>query len=87
MKYICFLCILIFATSCWAPRCPIRSCMVRVEHRHGELSGTFGGKILIPNKMHYPWDKQKGEKNPNAKAFEKDKQKRKIRKRFPWEKW
>jgi hypothetical protein len=61
--------------------------MVRVEHQHGELSGIFGGKVLLPNKFHYPWDKQKGEKNPNAKGFEKDKQKRKIRKRFPWEKW
>ncbi len=80
----------ILTSSCWAPRCPVRSCMVRVEHRHGELAGIFGGKVIVPNKMHYPWDKEKGDKDPNMK-FGKDgkevRKKSKIRKRFPWEKW
>lgn len=82
--------LLLFTQSCWAPRCPLVGCRVgRVEHRHNELGGVYGGKSLIPPKIHYFWDKEKskGESLNNKGGVGPDGKKRKKFKRLmPWEK-
>jgi hypothetical protein len=76
-------------SSCWAPRCPIKTCHVRHEHQHGDLvTGVFSDRYLYPPRIHFLWDSKKGTLNPDAKfeGAESRKQK-KMRKKFPWERW
>jgi hypothetical protein len=81
--------IVLFCTSCWAPRCPMDTCNVRMEHRHDDLvTGVFSGRYLYPPRLHFLWDKDKGEANPDTKfKGEGGRSKRKLRKKFPWERW
>ncbi|MFN3850555.1 MAG: hypothetical protein ACK4NY_14055 [Spirosomataceae bacterium] len=83
-RSIFYILLVLSISSCWAPRCPVRSCQVKVEHRHGELKGIFGSKSVIPGQIHFLWDGKKSEKNPNA--WDKNPN-RKARKKFPWERW
>ena len=81
-----------FLSSCWAPRCPDKTCRVRMEHRHSDkVSGVFMGRTqILPPRMHYLWDKDKGERNPDTKTLPSggdSRQSRKLRKKFPWERW
>jgi hypothetical protein len=83
--------ILIFAvvsmSACWAPRCPMKTCHVRMEHQHKDLvTGVFAGRYLYPPKIHFLWDINKGEKIPDAVLAPKSGN-RKARKKFPWERW
>ena len=79
----------IFCSSCWAPRCPIDTCSVRLEHRHSSLvSGTFSGKdrLYMPT-MHFLWDK-KSQNAVDTEFVPGGKTKRqKSRSKFPWERW
>jgi hypothetical protein len=90
MKNILALFLILALGSCWAPRCPMDRCRVRMEHVHGDqVSGIFSGRKLHKPVMHYPWDKNKGEKNPDT-SFQPDgpsRKQKKARKKFPWEKW
>jgi hypothetical protein len=90
MKILYFLFIITLLSSCWAPRCPMDTCRVRMEHRHDDLvSGVFSGRSLHPPKIHFLWDKNKGTANPNTdfKANAPSRKERKLRKKFPWERW
>lgn len=75
-------------SGCWAPRCPINSCLVDFEHVHGShVSGVFSGRNpLHPPKVHFLWDKDKGELNPDT-DLETVPGRKKLRKKFPWERW
>ncbi|MCA0362971.1 MAG: hypothetical protein LCH67_02940 [Bacteroidetes bacterium] len=78
----------LFLSSCWAPRCPMESCHIKMEHRHStQVSGTFSGKSLtaVP-RIHFLWDSEKGEKITETGTVPKT-SKRKMRKKFPWERW
>jgi hypothetical protein len=90
MKYMAFIFLFFVCAACWAPRCPMDTCHVRQEHVHSDLViGVFMGRYLYPPRIHFLWDANKGETNPDTK-FQADgtsKSKRKLRKKFPWEKW
>ena len=86
--------LLFLLSSCWAPRCPDKTCHVRMEHIHDDkVSGIFTGRTqILPTRIHYLWDKDKGEKNPDTKTLPNngggnDRKSRKLRKKFPWERW
>lgn len=88
---ILFLFLVLVLASCWAPRCPINSCHVKFEHVHGDyVSGVFSGKhILYPPKIHTPWDGGRGEASPDTelKTSPGGGKRKKLRKKFPWERW
>lgn len=75
-------------SGCWAPRCPVDTCLVEFEHVHAShISGVFSGKNpLHPPKVHFLWDKNKGEVNPNM-DLKTVPGRKKLRKKFPWERW
>lgn len=76
-----------FSTSCWAPRCPVDTCLVKFEHVHSDyVNGIFSGKKLYPPKVHFLWDKNKGENNPDT-DLKTTPGRKKLKKKFPWEKW
>ncbi|NBA87413.1 hypothetical protein GVN16_16685 [Emticicia sp. CRIBPO] len=90
MKNIILLLLILFCvTSCWAPRCPMKTCRVKQEHFHeDQVSGVFMGRGLYPPRIHYLWDKDKGEANPDTEFQPSTGVKRKkLRKKFPWERW
>ncbi len=89
MKNIAIIILIFCCSSCWAPRCPISTCRTTLEHQHGDLvTGVFRGKNEITPKVHFLWDKNKGEKNPNTDfKASGGPSKRQVRKKFPWEKW
>lgn len=68
-------------TSCWAPRCPMKSCHVTFEHKH-EGSNYRGGSFITARK-HWIWERWGGKKEFNGK---KDKSgKTKYKKLLPGE--
>ena len=80
--------VLFALNSCWAPRCPVDTCHVKMEHRHSALvSGVFSGKYLYPPRIHTFFDGNKGENNPDTKFSPTGTSKRKLKKKFPWERW
>ncbi|MGR3809130.1 hypothetical protein [Jiulongibacter sp. NS-SX5] len=79
-----------FLSSCWAPRCPMDTCRSKYEHQHSDLvSGVFSPRYGVPHKVHFLWDKDKGEENPDTEfeASESGKKRKKAKKRYPWERW
>ncbi|KPM49258.1 hypothetical protein [Jiulongibacter sediminis] len=80
-----------FLSSCWAPRCPMDTCRSKYEHRHDDLvSGVFSPRFGVPHKMHFLWDKDKGEENPDTEfvpGSNSGGKKKKPKKRYPWERW
>lgn len=90
MKYLIVILSSLIMASCWAPRCPMNTCGVRMEHTHSDqVSGVFSGRLLHPPRLHYLWDKNKGEANPET-GFQPDgltRKQKKARKKFPWERW
>ena len=87
MKKLLIIFLFFSMSSCWAPRCPMATCHVRMEHQHGDLvSGVFSGRYLYPPKIHFLWDKNKGEAVPDAVLAPKGGN-RKAKKKFPWERW
>jgi hypothetical protein len=86
-----WMCLLVMGllSSCWAPRCPMETCRSKYEHSHSDqVAGVFSPRYGVPFKMHFLWDIDKGESNPNTE-FEPgtDNKKQKTKKRYPWEKW
>lgn len=77
-------------TSCWAPRCPMDTCRSKYEHSHNtQVNGVFSPRYGIPYKVHFLWDRNKGEENPDTDfvpGANKGK-KKKAKKRYPWERW
>ncbi len=75
-------------TSCWAPRCPVDGCQFVKEHRHSALvTGTFRSRYMVMPRVHFFWEtKNKGEKLPDPNLAPKNTNK-KVRKKFPWERW
>lgn len=75
-------------TSCWAPRCPVDGCQFVREHRHSDLvTGTFRSRYMVVPKVHFFWDgSNKGEKLADPDLAPKNTSK-KVRKKFPWERW
>lgn len=75
-------------SGCWAPRCPINSCLVEFEHVHSDyVSGVFSGRQLLPPpKVRFLWDQNKGENNPDT-DLKTTPGRKKLRKKFPWERW
>lgn len=90
MRKIILFFLIIACSSCWAPRCPMDTCRVRMEHRHSDqVNGVFMGRFLYPPKIHFFWDKDKGESNPDTK-FQPNapsRKEKKLKKKFPWERW
>ena len=80
-----------FLSSCWAPRCPMDTCRSKYEHRHDDLvSGVFSPRFGVPHKVHFLWDKDKGEENPDTEfvpGSSSGSKKKKLKKRYPWERW
>lgn len=76
-------------SSCWAPRCPMDTCRSKYEHKHNDLvAGVFSPRNGIPHRMHYLWDKDKGESNPGTDFVpDENGKKKKAKKRYPWERW
>lgn len=77
-------------TSCWAPRCPMDTCRSKYEHSHNtQVSGVFSPRYGIPYKVHFLWDRDKGEENPDTEFVpgSNNEKKQKLKKRYPWEKW
>lgn len=80
---------LVTLTGCWAPRCPIDTCLVDFEHVHSTyVSGVFSGRNVLrkPPKVRFLWDKNKGELNPDT-DLKTTPGRKKLRKKFPWERW
>jgi hypothetical protein len=76
--------------SCWAPRCPMETCRSKYEHNHNTLvSGVFSPRYGIPYKLHFFWDQNKGDENPDTEFVpgSSNGKKKKSKKRYPWEKW
>ncbi len=89
MTGLCFM-LMISLSACWAPRCPLSTCHSKYEHKHSDVvSGVFNSRYGLPNKLHFFWDKDKGESNPNTdfEADGKAKTKVKVKKKYPWESW
>lgn len=90
MKNVLLLSFLVFGlSSCWAPRCPMETCKVIHEHKHQDLvSGIFSPRYRPPKRLHFIWDKNKGENNPDTELETSGGRKRiKGKKKFPWERW
>lgn len=76
-------------SSCWAPKCPMKSCHVKMEHRHeGRI---YRGSSIFASPTHsFGWKM----KNARGEAEEKSlyqenkdpKTKKKFKKLLPWEK-
>lgn len=83
--------VLIFCslTGCWAPRCPMKSCHVRMEHRHEGM--VFRGRSIFASPMHgfgFAAKNRSGEAGEQSE-FRKNKDpktKGKFKKLLPWEK-
>lgn len=85
-----FILIYLLLSSCWAPRCPMETCKSKYEHKHNDqVSGIFRSRQkLLPEKIHFLWDKDKGETNPNTDLeLGPGKKRIKGKKKFPWERW
>ena len=80
--------VLLTASGCWAPRCPMKSCHVSMEHRHeGQVfRGRYAGLFRSP--VHGPgWYFSRNTKQEGGTRKNKDpKTKRKFKKLLPWEK-
>lgn len=79
---------LLTLASCWAPRCPVDGCQFVREHRHSDLvTGTFRSRYMVMPRVHFFWDgTNKGEKLPDPTLAPRSTSK-KVRKKFPWERW
>ena len=85
-----FILLLGMMSSCWAPRCPMDTCRSKYEHRHADMvSGVFSPRYGMPHKIHFLWDQDKGEENPDTDFVPGSNAggKKKTKKRYPWEKW
>ena len=67
----------------------MQTCKSKYEHRHDDMvSGIFSSRRKVfPEKVHFLWDKDKGEDNPDTEFEGAPKGGRKSKKRFPWERW
>jgi len=68
----------------------MKTCRSKYEHSHNtQVAGVFSPRYSIPYKIHYLWDSDKGEENPNTEFVHgsSDSKKKKSKKRYPWEKW
>ncbi len=76
-------------TSCWAPRCPEKSCHVRIEHRHEGMA--YRGRSIFASPVHgfgFAAKNRSGDADEKS-AFKKNKDlktKKKFKKLLPWEK-
>ncbi|MBC7893548.1 MAG: hypothetical protein H7Y12_15130 [Sphingobacteriaceae bacterium] len=76
-------------SSCWAPRCPEKSCHVRIEHRHGGMA--YRGRSIFASPVHgfgFAAKNRSGDADEKS-AFKKNKDpktKKKFKKLLPWEK-
>lgn len=74
-------------TACFAPRCPDRSCHVKMEHRHsGQI---FRYRSVFPSKVHTPlWylTRNSEKASGGARKNRDPKTKKKFKKLLPWEK-
>ncbi len=87
--------ILIFITyllsACWAPRCPITTCDVNMEHRHAVPQGTYSRRPIMSKwRFHNFLSKKEREKRksgdaPSDKSLPSTKKKRGAKKLFDWE--
>ncbi|MCY7353148.1 MAG: hypothetical protein LH606_21240 [Cytophagaceae bacterium] len=76
-------------SSCWAPRCPMKSCHVRVEHRHEGMA--YRGRSVLASPVHGLGfaGKNRGGEGVGESSFKKNKDpktKKKFKKLLPWEK-
>jgi hypothetical protein len=64
----------------------MNTCHVRMEHQHDDVvAGVYSGRYLVPPRIHFFWEKKKGEKAPDAVLMPNGS--RKTKKKYPWEKW
>lgn len=75
-------------SSCWAPRCPMKSCHVAMDHRH--QGQVYRGGSIFASKMHNPyWYATRNSKQGEGGGLRKNKDpktKKKFKKLLPWEK-
>lgn len=93
MKRLLTYCLLLVAggqlVSCWAPRCPMKSCHVKMEHRHEGM--VYRGRSVFASRVHgfgFAAKNRSGDADEQS-AFRKNKDpktKKKFRKLLPWEK-
>lgn len=76
-----YILIFIIFTSCWAPRCPMKSCHVKFEHLHE--GGAYRGGSFITARKHWPWEKS-GVYSESKRKKKEEKKKGKW-KLFDWE--
>ncbi len=75
--------------ACWAPRCPMSSCHVKMEHRHEGM--VYRGRSLFASPVHgfgFAVKNRSGDAGEQS-AFRKNKDpktKKKFKKLLPWEK-
>jgi hypothetical protein len=91
MKNVILLILLITSLSaCWAPRCPISTCDVSMEHRHAVPQGTYSGRPIYSKwRFHNFLSKKEREKRksgdvPSSESGLKRKKKG-PKKLFDWE--
>ena len=68
MKGIIFLVLVILVSSCWAPRCPEKACLVKFEHFHE--GAPYRGGSFITARKHWPWEKDEDYKASKRKRKE-----------------
>ncbi len=75
-------------TSCWAPHCPMKSCHVKMEHRHE--GNVYRGGSIFASRMHNPyWYMTRNSKQAESGGLRTNKDpktKKKFKKLLPWEK-
>lgn len=94
MRRILIFCLMLIAngwllSGCWAPRCPMKSCHVRMEHRHGGMA--YRGRSLLASPMHgfgFAVKNRSGEgvEESSLKKNKDPKTKKKFKRLLPWEK-
>jgi hypothetical protein len=85
-KLLILIFVMMVVSSCWAPRCPMSTCHVRMEHQHDDLvTGVYSGRYLVPPRIHFLWERNKGEAAPDAAITPRGS--KKTKKKYPWERW
>ena len=87
MRYIL---VLLLLTGCWAPRCPVKTCEVNMEHRHADPAGAYAGRpIMSKVRFHNFLSKKEREKRrdtPSEGGRKRGRKPRTAKKLFDWEK-